>query len=107
MFEIGVVYENLEQYEEALTYFQHSLSIDQELGTREDETLTLYWIGWVYSQLEKYEEALNSFQKSLTICQEFEIKEDESDALYQMGLIYFNPQAISKRPQCASEFLSH
>ncbi len=48
---IGIVYDELGQYQEALAYYEQALAIAQEIGDRRGEKSKLGNIGLVYNHL--------------------------------------------------------
>jgi CHAT domain-containing protein/Tfp pilus assembly protein PilF len=85
---IGTVYEDLRQYEQALSFYQQSLIIRQELGDRQGEGLTLNNIGSVYGNLGQYEQALSYFQQSLTVRQDIGDRWGAGQTLNNIGVMY-------------------
>jgi tetratricopeptide (TPR) repeat protein len=65
--DIGVVYGELGQYEEALGYLQQALAIRREVGDRTGEGATLNEIGVVYETQGQYGQALDYLQQALVI----------------------------------------
>src|SRR5205085_167819 len=63
--DIGMVYRNLGQYQQALDYSTQSLAILREVGNRRDEGSTLSSIGLIYADLGQYQQALDSYTQAL------------------------------------------
>ena len=64
---IGVVYDDLGQYDKALEYYEKALVIDREIGDREGEGNDLTNIGVVYWNLGHYYKALE-YRPENTLC---------------------------------------
>jgi CHAT domain-containing protein len=79
------VYDNLGQYEQALSYYQQALPIQQEIGDRRNEGVTLNNIGAVYDSLGQYQEALSYYQQALPIQQEIGDRRNEGITLNNIG----------------------
>ncbi len=97
----GSFYENWEQYDEALKFYQQALTVYREFqtselaGLRRSEGDVLGHIGTVYVALEQNERALESYQEALAICGELnqnkEIVQDlwcEGHLFDQIGTAY-------------------
>ncbi|NEP79598.1 MAG: CHAT domain-containing protein, partial [Okeania sp. SIO3B3] len=78
----------LGKYEQALSYFQQSLKISQEIGDRSGEGANLNNIGAVYKSLGKYEESLSYYHQSLEITQEVGNRSGEGTNLNNIGSVY-------------------
>ncbi|MDT9298628.1 MAG: tetratricopeptide repeat protein, partial [Arthrospira platensis PCC 7345] len=61
---IGLVYSDIGQPQEALTYYQQALTISREVRDRAGEATTLNNIGGVYSDIGEPQEALTYFQQA-------------------------------------------
>jgi CHAT domain-containing protein len=64
---IGVVYDNLAQYQTALDYYQQALKIQREIKDRYGEGINLTNFGLAYKNLGKYQQAKEAFQGGATI----------------------------------------
>ncbi len=65
---IGLVCDNLGQYERALTYYEQSLAIGREIGDRRREGVALQNIGVVFNNYyEDYEQAIEYYEQALAI----------------------------------------
>jgi len=85
---IGVIYDNLFEYEQALVYYQQALPIQQEIGDRQGEAATLNYIGGVYQDLSDYEQALAYYQQALPIWREIGNRAGEAMTLTGIGMVY-------------------
>jgi len=85
---IGIVYLELKQYDEAIAHFQQSLTIRRELGDRIGEGHSLKNIGLVYLVQKQNQDALFYYQQSLIIWQEVGNQVNEGEVLNNIGAIY-------------------
>jgi tetratricopeptide (TPR) repeat protein len=99
---LGLVYDSIGQYQEALKFHQQSLAIQREIGvaegTRSDrngEANSLNNLGNVYQSLGQYQEALEFYQQSLEIEREIGVAEGtrsdrngEANSLGNLGNVY-------------------
>ncbi|NEP61095.1 MAG: tetratricopeptide repeat protein, partial [Symploca sp. SIO2G7] len=85
---IGLVYSNQGQYQEALDYYQQALAIYQEVGNRRKEGITLNNIGEIYRNLGKYQQALDYYQQALAIHRQVGNRHMEGTTLNNFGLAY-------------------
>ncbi|MBK9249525.1 MAG: tetratricopeptide repeat protein [Ignavibacteria bacterium] len=87
---IAIVYANLSDYPQALTYFQKALAINEESGSNEGIARNLGNIGIVNQDLSDYPLALTYYQKALTIYEETGSKDGISINLGNIGNVYLN-----------------
>ncbi len=96
---IGIVYQYLSEYPQALTYLQKALAINEESGSKNGIANNLGTIGIVYSNLSDYRQALSYYQKALAIYEEIGSKNGIASNLTNIGLVYWNlsdyPQALT------------
>jgi tetratricopeptide (TPR) repeat protein len=64
---IGIVYDHLGQYTEALNYHRQALEIDRKIDDVAGEVEGLTNIGIIYDELGQYTEALNYHRQALEI----------------------------------------
>ncbi|MEQ8871308.1 MAG: tetratricopeptide repeat protein, partial [Roseovarius sp.] len=64
---IGSVYDDLGEKQQALEYYQQALPLSQAVGDRAREATTLNNIGLVYSDLGEKQQALEYFQQALPL----------------------------------------
>ncbi|MBE9080390.1 CHAT domain-containing protein [Romeria aff. gracilis LEGE 07310] len=84
----GVAAFNRSEYPEALSFFEQSLAIRQEIGYRNGEGESLNNIGFIYARLGDYAQALDYYQQSLAILQEIGDRSGEGQSLNNIGGIY-------------------
>ena len=67
---IGLAYQSLGQYQQAIEFHQQSLNIAREIGNRFGEGSALGNIGNAYQSLGQYQQAIEFHQQSLNIARE-------------------------------------
>jgi len=87
---IGIVYQNLGRYSEALEYHQQALEIHRKFGNRTKQGTVLNNIGATYQSLGRYSEALEYFQQALEIHRKFGNRRLEGKTLGNIGRVYDN-----------------
>ena len=87
---IGLVYDNLGQRQEALTYYERALPIREEVGDRSGLAVTLNNIGAVYNNLGQRQEALTYYKRALPIYEEVGDRATLAVTLSNIGLVYDN-----------------
>jgi len=85
---LGTAYYSLGKYEQAIGFHQKSLEIQQKIGDRNREGLSLLNLGNVYNSLGEYEQAIGFHQKSLEIQQEIGDRNREGLSLMNLGNAY-------------------
>jgi class 3 adenylate cyclase len=86
---IGDIYFAQSNYPVALTYFQKSLKIREELGIKKDIARSLKLIGDVYYRQGNYPLAMEYYQKSRKIQEEIGNKDGIASTLRNIGNIYY------------------
>jgi tetratricopeptide (TPR) repeat protein len=85
---IGLVYDNLGQPQQALDFFNQALPISREVGDRSGEATTLNNIGAVYSALGQPHQALDFYNQALPILIDVGNRGRESVTRYNMAFIF-------------------
>ena len=97
---IGVVFDNLGDYDKALEYYFKALEIRKEvLGEKHTDTASSYSnIGIVYDDLGEYNEALKFHNKALEIRKEGlgENHPDTAMSYNNIGIVYYNLEDYDK-----------
>ncbi|MEA5464586.1 CHAT domain-containing protein [Leptothoe sp. PORK10 BA2] len=95
---IGLVYDNLGQYPQALDYYNQALAIFRDIGDRSGEGTTLNNIGLVYRHLGQYPQALDYYNQAFAISRDIGDRSGEGITLNNIGAVYNNlgqyPQAL-------------
>ena len=64
---IGLVYLQIKDYEQAIQYFQSALNLNEEAG-RNDSEVTLINLGHCYFATGSFESALEKYERALSLC---------------------------------------
>jgi CHAT domain-containing protein len=95
---IGLVYDGLGEYAQALKYYEQALVIRKEVGDKAGEGTTLSNIGGAYHHLGEYAQALKYYEQALVIAKQVGDKAGEGTTLNNIGGVYSNlgeyPQAL-------------
>jgi len=87
---LGMVYENLGQYQTALDYYQRALLLTKEISDFRGEATNIARIGALYETLGQYQKALDYSQKALVISRKIGDKHNENNILANIGILYRN-----------------
>jgi tetratricopeptide (TPR) repeat protein len=104
--QIGMVYQAMQRYDEALDCYNQSLAIARELGNLGNEASTLHQIGTVYQAMRRYNEALNYYDQSLAIKQELGNRDGEVLTLAQMATLFGEISDLDEAIRCSGIALS-
>ena len=86
---IGLVYDDKADYNNALTYYLQSLKLVEGTGESKSQLAsTLNNIALIYQTQGKYEEALSFHNRALKIKREIGNKRGEGSSLHNIGLVY-------------------
>jgi len=85
---IGNAYTKKGVYPKALSFFQQSLKLREEIKDTKGQASTLVNIGVVYLYLNDYPKALSHYNKSLKISKQSGNKAEQALALLNIGIIY-------------------
>ncbi|MBS1537972.1 MAG: tetratricopeptide repeat protein [Bacteroidetes bacterium] len=85
---IGNVYQNLNSFDEALDYYEKSLSAYKELGEKVAVAGITGNIGNVYKSLRLYDKALDYYMKSLSAYEELGEKSGIARIMGNIGTVY-------------------
>jgi tetratricopeptide (TPR) repeat protein len=85
---LGVLYQSVGQYEQALDCIQSQLEITRAIGDRLEESNALGNLGIVYQSLGQYEKALDCLENQLEISREIGDRLGASNALGNLGIVY-------------------
>ncbi|MEG3909788.1 CHAT domain-containing protein, partial [Microcoleus sp. w2-18aC6] len=85
---IGGVYDNISQPQEALKYYNQALPIMRELKDRAGEATTLNNIGAVYNSISQLQEALKYYNQALPVRRSVGDRSGEATTLNNIGLVY-------------------
>ncbi len=102
---LGVLHDQLGDYQKALLYYEEDLKLVRELGYRYAEAADLQNIGLAFRALGDYERALHSSEEALKIYREIGDKGREGRILGNIGIIYTKFGEYSKALDFHHNFL--
>ena len=85
---IGIIYNDLGEKQEALSYFEGALPLTRQAGNVLGEARTFQWIGVVYNDLGEKQQALSYFKRALPLTRQSGDIVQEARTLYNIGLVY-------------------
>ncbi len=85
---IGKVYDDLGEKQEAIKYYNQSLPLYRVVGDRDGEASTLNNLGSVYSDLGEKQEAIKSYNQSLPLFRAVGDRKGEAVTLNNLGKVY-------------------
>lgn len=86
--DIGVIYNNLGEYQQALEYFLRAQAQADSLDWPYRSAFSHTWIGYAHHQMGHHESAIHYLLKSLSLFSEFEIDANITNALHFLALAY-------------------
>jgi CHAT domain-containing protein len=85
---LGLAYNNLGDYQQAINFQQQALVIVREIEDRRGEAASLGNLGIAYDSLGDYQQAINFQQQALAIVREIGDRHSEADSLGNLGNVY-------------------
>ena len=85
---LGIIYNYLAKYQEAIKYNQQSLAIFKEIGDGHGEACSYKNLGNAYYFLGQYEQAREYYQQSLAITREIGDRNGEASSYNNLGSVY-------------------
>ncbi|MCP4130002.1 MAG: tetratricopeptide repeat protein [bacterium] len=85
---IGIIEQKQGNWDKALSYYNDSMKIYENLGDKSSISINLHNIGTIDQQKGNHERAITFFQKSLKINEELGNKSSISGSLHQIGLLH-------------------
>jgi tetratricopeptide (TPR) repeat protein len=82
---LGIAYDLLGQYPQAIEYHHQQLAIAREIGDRRGEANSLGNLGLAYYSLGQYQQAIEYHQQSLAIKREIGDRRGEAISLFNLG----------------------
>jgi tetratricopeptide (TPR) repeat protein/nucleoside-triphosphatase THEP1 len=89
---LGMTYDNMQDYEMAIKWYQKSAAVCEETGDKKGLSDTYHQLGMTYDHQQDYEAAVKWYQKSAAICEETGDKKGLSDTYHQLGITYDHQQ---------------
>lgn len=90
LYPLGLAYEQLNRYEEALDYYQQALQLRRQLDDVPGQIKVLNNLGIVSDKISRYEQALDLYQQALALIRQNKDIEAEGRTLTNIGIIYFH-----------------
>ncbi|MCP4548030.1 MAG: tetratricopeptide repeat protein [bacterium] len=90
LFNMGVAYDDLEQYTTTIEYCEQALDIARDIGDRYMEGRSLDYLGNAYNGLEQYETAIEYYEQALDIARDMGDREMEGVSLGSLGNAYLS-----------------
>lgn len=87
--DLGIIYEHLGEYPQAIKLFQQALLIDREIGHRQGEAAALGNLGITYQHTGKYQQSVECHHQQLAIAREIGDTEEEAKALNNLGTLCY------------------
>ena len=87
---LGSCFISLGQYEKAISYYQQSLEIEEEMSNRRGIAISLGNLGLSYYFLGQYEKAITHYQQSLEIEEEMGNRQGVAISLGNLGDFYLS-----------------
>ena len=85
--QLGIVAEELREYEQARAHFQQALDIKVEYGDRYSQASTYHQLGRVAQELREYEQARAHFQQALDIFVEYDDRYRQASTYCGLGVV--------------------
>jgi tetratricopeptide (TPR) repeat protein len=86
---IGLVYFQLEQFNEAINYYSKGFAIEEEFENVSGQSIVLLNIGLSYNSLEEFDKALEFFSLTLEKCDDTCPNSVKIQAIAGIGLIHY------------------
>ncbi|MFW9915265.1 MAG: tetratricopeptide repeat protein [Candidatus Thorarchaeota archaeon] len=102
----GCFYQQKGEFDVALKYFQESLALCDEIGSKSDISLAQNGIGTTYWRKGELDKALKYFQTSLALRQEVGNKQDIAGSLNNIGNIHWQRGDLDQALECYQESLA-
>ncbi|NEO98917.1 MAG: tetratricopeptide repeat protein [Symploca sp. SIO2E9] len=84
---LGETYYQQRKFEQALPYYQRSLSISQQLSDRRGETDSLFYLGNAYRRLRQFAKASDFYQQCLEIEKQIGARLSSAKTYHQLGMV--------------------
>lgn len=91
---IGYIYMDMDQFENALTYYQKGLKIAEKIGNKKLIVVTKAYIAEVYRLLEQYDKAIETYRETIEYYRANNSNHNLSIAYNNMGIAQFRTNHI-------------
>ena len=85
--QLGIVAQELRDFEQARSHFQQALDIQIEFNDRFSQASTYHMLGRVAQELRDFEQAQSHFQQALDIQIEFNDRYSQASTYHQLGIV--------------------
>ncbi|NEN87416.1 MAG: tetratricopeptide repeat protein [Okeania sp. SIO3H1] len=88
LYQIGIIYANLGDYQQALNYYKQALEIQREVGNPQRVASTLNNIGETYLSLGNYQDSLNIYNEARKLQNQIGDRSGEADTISAIATFY-------------------
>jgi tetratricopeptide (TPR) repeat protein len=99
---LGIVAQQLREWEQARSYYRQALEIFIEYGARYEQASTLHQLGRVAQELREWEQARSYYRQALEIFIEYGDRYEQACTLHQLGRV---AQEVGELSQAKSYYL--
>ncbi len=96
MLQVGIIYDNLKEYEKAISFFEQSYTLYEELGYNQQKSQALNYLGLSNLYLKNFDLARESFQKALQLSQKIGYKANIARSYVNMGHLTYETKDYDK-----------
>ena len=90
--QIGMVYEDQQQWQQALDAYQHALELKEQHGQQHQLGSTHHQIGIVYQEQQQWQQALDAYQRALELKEQHGQQHQLGSTHHQIGRVYQEQQ---------------
>ncbi|MDB9391878.1 CHAT domain-containing tetratricopeptide repeat protein, partial [Microcystis aeruginosa] len=84
---LGMVAQELREWEQARSYYQQAIEIKIEYGDRYGQARTLHQLGMVAQELREWEQARSYYQQAIEIYIEYGDRYEQAGTLHNLGVV--------------------
>ncbi|MEP0924067.1 CHAT domain-containing protein [Leptolyngbya sp. ST-U4] len=106
LYNIGFIYERLNQYSKAIESYQQALLLRREAQQPSHEAEVLSNLGFVYYTVGRREEALFTLEQALKLSEEIGDRDNTIDTLNRLGTVYSSSNEFEKAQAFYQQALS-
>ncbi|MDB9391518.1 tetratricopeptide repeat protein, partial [Microcystis aeruginosa] len=100
--QLGMVAQELREWEQARSYYQQAIEIYIEYGDRYSQATTLHQLGIVAQELREWEQARSYYQQALEIKIEYGDRYEQAGTLHNLGAV---AEGVGELSQAKSYYL--
>ena len=86
--QIGMVYEDQQQWQQALDAYQHALELKEQHGQQHQLGSTHHQIGMVYQEQQQWQQALDAYQHALELKEQHGQQHEMGSTHHQIGIVH-------------------